>query len=52
MSGGSWRGIWGKGYNTCFPGDRGNFPRSMGILRKVLADAHKANRFDTKIMRF
>ena len=35
-----------------FPGDSGNFPRSLGTLRKVLAVHHKATRIVTKIMGF
>ena len=41
--------VEGSGANW-FLGDRESFPRSMGPVSKVLADAHKATKLCTKVM--
>ena len=43
--------VEGLGANW-FLGDRENFPRSMGLVSKVLADAHKTTKYGTKVMGF
>ena len=41
-----------RGIQDLFLEDSGNFPRSLGILRKVLADAHNTTRFGKNIIDF